>query len=151
MSVFRIQNPIVLSQPLFTELLDRALASREDLFPNPEKVMEWLRANLADPQIALFVAVDGENNRLSGLLIASVRTWVFSSLPWLLYIFSDRREATQELCLMCQEWFQQHGFDRCYGFNTTKKSDQEFEHLAIHLGCRVPTIVQLGDKKNEEE
>jgi hypothetical protein len=150
MSVFRVQNPVILAQPLFAELLERALASREDLFPDPEKVMEWLRANLHDPQVALFLAVV-DDVKLGGLLVASVRTWVFSSLPWLLYVYSDHWKFTQELCTECQKWFLEHGFDRCYGFNTTPKDDQSFERLAEHLGCRVPTIVQLGEKSEPEK
>jgi len=148
MSVFRIRNPSVLSQEIFLDLLDRALASREDLFPEPEKVAEWLRENLADPQVALFVAVGGDA-RLQGLLVASVRTGVFSLLPWLLYIFSEHWETTEGLCRMCQEWFRENGYDRCYAFNTSHKEDQGFERLAVHLGASVPTIVQLGDTKED--
>ena len=120
MTALRVQNPSVLSQEVFLDLLDRALGSRQDLFPDPEKVSEWLRENLADPQIALFLAL-GDDAKLNGLLIASVRTAVFSLLPWLLYIFSEHWEATQELCLACQEWFQENGYDRCYAFNTSHK------------------------------
>lgn len=149
MSVVRIQNPVVLFQGIFLDLLDRALrASHEDLFPEPEKVVEWLRDNLPDPQVGVFVSI-GDNAQLSGIMIASVRTGVFSLLPWILYIFSDHREATQDLCLACQEWFREHGFDRCYAFNTSHKEDQGFEHVAKRIGARVPTIIMLGDKKEE--
>jgi hypothetical protein len=148
--VFRVQNPTVLDQPIFMELLERAVSARPDLLPPPDEVKKWLDQNLVDPNVGLFVAVNDEA-KLGGLLIASIYTWTFSKLPWLLYLFSDHWSMTQELCLHCQKWFLANGFDRCYGFNTTEKPDQDFERLAEHLGCRVPTIVQLGEEAEPEE
>jgi hypothetical protein len=140
----------VLSQPIFLELVERAFGAREDLYPEVSEVLDWLKQNIGDPEVALFVAVD-DDAKLVGLLVASVKTGVFSRLPWLMYVFSDHWSTTQGLCMKCQQWFRAHGFDRCYGFNTTGKSDQAFERLAKHLGCQVPTIVQLGEDSEPEE
>jgi hypothetical protein len=146
-SVVRVQNPGVLSQPVFTDLLHRALeGSHANLFPDPEKVVEWLRGAISDPEIGVTISI-GDNAKLRGVMIVSVKTGVFSLLPWILYVFSEHREATMELCLWSQEWFLEHGFDRCYAFNTSDKEDQHFEYMAEHLGARTPTIVMLGDKK----
>jgi hypothetical protein len=146
-TIIRIQNPAILSQEIFLDLLERALgASHANLFPEPEKVVEWMRENLADEQIGVFVSI-GDNSKLQGIMVASVRTGVFSLLPWILYIFSESREATQDLCLRCQQWFREHGFDRCYAFNTSNKEDQHFEHVAERIGARTPTIIMLGDQK----
>ena len=55
----------------------------------------------------------------------------------------------REACLPPRDMLFEYGFDRCYGFNTSHKDDQGFEHVAERLGARVPTIVMLGDKKED--
>ena len=100
--IFRIQNPFVLRQPVFLDLAQRAFGARADLFPSPDEVLAWLEQNVADPENALWVAV-GQDSTLGGLMVATIKTSVFSHLPWILYLFSDHWSMTVELAKKCRK------------------------------------------------
>jgi hypothetical protein len=149
MNVLRIQNRAVLTQPVFLELIGRAFAAREDLYPKPDEVLDWFIKNLGDPLIGIFVAVDDTSN-LGGLLVGSLRTSVFSKLPWLLYVYAEHWKMTEALCEACREWSLEHGYDKFYAFDTTPNKTF-LRRVVENLNCEVPSLVHLTRKDDTEK